>query len=254
MEPTERPAAGQVETRRFEVVGTEGRKIRGVVPYGVESRDMGGWKEVIEPGALRQANLDELVARVDHQGVPIGRFPKTLRPRGTIGRPALVGDPAESRADLREAVERGDLRRRQLADGRRSRPLGRRHPARRGDRRASRRVDREPTPLIPTASVEYRRRTNHNHRRTKCPRKAPLRCPPRRRATEDKSDEERNAPEVKVVNEPDARPEGRGPLRARSRSDRSPRRSARGGSPARRRRLTGASSGSATFAAARSPT
>jgi phage head maturation protease len=74
---TDRPKAGEVETRHNEIA-TEGRKIRGVVPYGVESRDMGGWREVIDPGALRQANLDDLVARVDHAGVPIGRFPKTL--------------------------------------------------------------------------------------------------------------------------------------------------------------------------------
>jgi|SRR5918995_5203167 hypothetical protein len=72
-----RPRTGAVETRRFEI-STEGRKIRGVLPYNVESRDMGGWKEIIDPGALRQTNLDELVARVDHAGVPIGRYPTTL--------------------------------------------------------------------------------------------------------------------------------------------------------------------------------
>jgi hypothetical protein len=72
-----RPTAGDVEERRFEVTA-EGRKIRGIVPYGVESRDMGGWREVIEPTSLRSTNLDELVARVDHAGVPIGRFPTTL--------------------------------------------------------------------------------------------------------------------------------------------------------------------------------
>ncbi len=33
--PAARPTAGAVETRHFEIA-TEGRKIRGVVPYGVE--------------------------------------------------------------------------------------------------------------------------------------------------------------------------------------------------------------------------
>jgi HK97 family phage prohead protease len=112
MEETEkapRPTTGEVETRRFEVA-TEGRKIRGVVPYGIESRDMGGWREVIDPGALRQTNLDELVARVDHAGVPIGRYPKTLDLEERNDGLHWSVIPPESRADLREAIERGDLR------------------------------------------------------------------------------------------------------------------------------------------------
>lgn len=106
---TERPNPGELETRRFEV-SAEGRKIRGVVPYGIESRDMGGWKEIIDPGALRAANLDELIARVDHQGVPIGRFPKTLDLEDRSDGLHWAVTPPASRADLREAVERGDLR------------------------------------------------------------------------------------------------------------------------------------------------
>ncbi len=62
-----RPHPGEVETRRHEVT-VDGKKIRGLVPYNVQSRDMGGWTEVISPLALRNANLDELVARVDHAG------------------------------------------------------------------------------------------------------------------------------------------------------------------------------------------
>lgn len=36
-----RPKAGSVETRHTEIA-TDGRKIHGIVPYGVESRDLGG--------------------------------------------------------------------------------------------------------------------------------------------------------------------------------------------------------------------
>ena len=35
----------------------DGRKLRGLIPYNVESRDMGGWREVIDPGALDGAVL-----------------------------------------------------------------------------------------------------------------------------------------------------------------------------------------------------
>jgi uncharacterized protein len=104
-----RPTPGEVETRRFEVAA-EGRKIRGIVPYGIESRDMGGWKEVIDAGALRSTNLDELVARVDHAGVPIGRYPSTLELEDRTDGLTWAVTPPESRSDLLEAIERGDLR------------------------------------------------------------------------------------------------------------------------------------------------
>ena len=102
------PEPGQVETRQAEIT-TEQRRIRGVVPFGVESRDMGGWREVIEPTALRGANLDELIARVDHAGVPIGRFPKTLDVDERSDGLHWSVTPPESRADVLEAIERGDL-------------------------------------------------------------------------------------------------------------------------------------------------
>src|SRR5439155_22655 len=56
----------------------EGRKLRGRIPYEVESRDLGGWTEVIRRGALRSADTGDLVATVDHAGLPIGRYPGTL--------------------------------------------------------------------------------------------------------------------------------------------------------------------------------
>jgi phage head maturation protease len=104
-----RPKAGSVETRHTEIA-TNGRKIHGIVPYGTESRDLGGWKEVISPGALDRANLDDLVATVDHSGVPLGRYPTTLSLEDRSDGLHWAVDPPASREDVREAVERGDLR------------------------------------------------------------------------------------------------------------------------------------------------
>src|SRR5215207_8572071 len=56
-----RPRTGDVETRELPLQA-DGKRIRGTIPYGIESRDMGGWREVIEPTALRNTKLDDLVA------------------------------------------------------------------------------------------------------------------------------------------------------------------------------------------------
>ena len=42
---------GMRVTARVELVAVEGRKLRGRIPYGVESRDLGGWSEEISRGA-----------------------------------------------------------------------------------------------------------------------------------------------------------------------------------------------------------
>lgn len=105
-----RPTAGSVEERQAPAVAVDGRRLRGVIPYGVESRDMGGWREVIEPGALRSANLDSLVATVDHAGLPLGRYPTTLELEDRAEGAHWSVEPPSSRSDVREAVERGDLR------------------------------------------------------------------------------------------------------------------------------------------------
>jgi phage head maturation protease len=104
-----RPRAGQLETRS-EPIAVDGQKIRGRIPYGTESRDMGGWTEVIEPTALQAANLDDLVATVDHVGVPIGRYPTTLSLEDRSDGLHWAVDPPQSRQDVREAVQRRDLR------------------------------------------------------------------------------------------------------------------------------------------------
>jgi HK97 family phage prohead protease len=71
---------------------------------------MGGWKEIIEPTALRNAKLDDLVATVDHAGVPIGRYPVTLDLEDRTDGLHWSVVPPESGSDVREAIERGDLK------------------------------------------------------------------------------------------------------------------------------------------------
>jgi phage head maturation protease len=106
-----RPIAGEVEQRAVaDTLAADGRRLRGRIPYGVESRDLGGWREVIEPGALANAKLDDLIATVDHVGLPIGRYPGTLEVEDRADALHWSVEPPESRADVREAVERGDLR------------------------------------------------------------------------------------------------------------------------------------------------
>jgi HK97 family phage prohead protease len=106
-----RQKPGRLEERTApDVLTAEDRKIRGVVPYGVESRDMGGWPEVIDRGALDRTRFDDLVVTVDHVGVPLGRFPTTLELEDRDDGMHWSVTPPASRADVREAVERGDLR------------------------------------------------------------------------------------------------------------------------------------------------
>jgi hypothetical protein len=103
-----RPTVGEVESRTGDLEVAE-RRIRGIVPYGVESRDLGGWTEVIEPGALRDANFDELRVVVDHRGVPLGRYPRTLEVKERTDGLHWSLDPPRSRQDVVEAIGRGDV-------------------------------------------------------------------------------------------------------------------------------------------------
>jgi hypothetical protein len=47
-------ATGAVEERSAphpsQAPTVDGRKLRGLIPYGVESTDLGGWREVIDKG------------------------------------------------------------------------------------------------------------------------------------------------------------------------------------------------------------
>jgi HK97 family phage prohead protease len=104
-----RPQPGAIEQRALDLT-VDGKRIRGRIPYNVESRDLGGFREVIEPTALRGAKVDELVATVDHAGVPIGRHPGTLELDDRSDGLHWSVDPPQSRRDVVEAIERGDLR------------------------------------------------------------------------------------------------------------------------------------------------
>jgi len=110
-EDRQRPENGDLEQRAAPTGAPtmDGPRLRGLVPYGVESRDLGGWREVIEPGALRNARLDDLVATVDHGGVPIARHPGTLQLEDRSDGMHWSLELPESRSDVREAVTRGDL-------------------------------------------------------------------------------------------------------------------------------------------------
>jgi len=110
MSTVTRPTPGAIETRTTPQTTIDGKRLRGIVPYRTESRDLGGWREVIEPGALNGAKLDDLIATVDHVGIPIGRYPTTLDVEDRDDGLHWTVSLPESRSDLREAVERGDLR------------------------------------------------------------------------------------------------------------------------------------------------
>jgi HK97 family phage prohead protease len=112
---TPRPKPGTVEERTAPSAAptVDGRKLRGLIPYGVESRDMGGWREVIDRGALDGAKLDDLIATREHdRSKLLGRHPTTLqaedRSEGFAWAAELPNSPVGE--DVRVAVERGDLR------------------------------------------------------------------------------------------------------------------------------------------------
>ncbi len=105
-----RPTPGQLE-ERAQPLQTDGRRLRGVIPFGVESREMpGGWTEVIEPTALRGARLDDLTLTVEHAGIPLARHPGTLTIEERADGAHWSAEPPQSRQDVIEAVSRGDLR------------------------------------------------------------------------------------------------------------------------------------------------
>ena len=110
MDPDKRPRAGEVEERTTGGVEVDGKRIRGLVPYGVESRDIGGWTEIIEPTAFHSTSFDELRAVIDHKGVPLGSYPRTLQIEDRSDGLHWSLDPPKSRADVVEAIERGDMR------------------------------------------------------------------------------------------------------------------------------------------------
>jgi HK97 family phage prohead protease len=107
---TARPKPGQIEERQAPGLEVDGKRIRSRIPYEAESRDMGGWREIVHRGALNATQFDDLVATVDHSGLPLGRYPGTLELEDRDDGLHWSVDPPESRADVLEAVQRGDLK------------------------------------------------------------------------------------------------------------------------------------------------
>ena len=62
------------------------------------------------PGCLADTDLSDLICTVDHAGVPLGRFPTTLEVEDRDDGLHWSLDLPETRSDVREAVERGDLK------------------------------------------------------------------------------------------------------------------------------------------------
>jgi HK97 family phage major capsid protein len=109
----DRPIPGALEQRTAPTAAAptvEGRRLRGRVPYNVESRDLGGWSEIIAPGALAGAKLDDLIANVDHAGLPLGRHPDSIATEDRADGFHWSVEPPASRADIVEAVEMGLIR------------------------------------------------------------------------------------------------------------------------------------------------
>lgn len=104
-----RPRAGQVETRSSDTLDVADKRIRRLVPYGVESRDMGGWREVIDNTAFRNTDFSELRAVIDHRGTPLARYPRTLELEDRSDGLAWSIDPPQSRQDVIEAVQRCEM-------------------------------------------------------------------------------------------------------------------------------------------------
>ena len=126
--PPARPSASSSSAPR-PTSTLDGRRLRGLIPYGVESRDLGGWREVMEPGCLRRRRP---------------RRPRRhRRPRRRAARPPP--DHAGDRGPRRRAA----LVRRAAREPRR-RPRGRRA------RRPARQLvadDRRPRPLATATSA-----------------------------------------------------------------------------------------------------
>lgn len=67
-------------------------------------------REIIEPSAFHSTRFDELRAVIDHKGVPLATYPRTLQLEDRSDGLHWSLDPPKSRADVIEAIQRGDMR------------------------------------------------------------------------------------------------------------------------------------------------
>jgi HK97 family phage prohead protease len=104
-----RPTAGDLEERTA-TAETDGKRVYGIVPYDVVG-DVGEFRERIERGALANTDFSRLKVVIDHQdrGLPLARFPATLQLSEQPDGLRWSFRPPESRADVIEALERGDI-------------------------------------------------------------------------------------------------------------------------------------------------
>jgi len=105
---------GLVIEERSAPIATAGKRVHGLIPYDQRSKplpQLGGATETIKPGALARTDFSELRAVVDHQreGLPLARFPATIRLEHRADGLAWSFSPPASRPDVVEAIERGDI-------------------------------------------------------------------------------------------------------------------------------------------------
>jgi HK97 family phage major capsid protein len=110
-----KPTCGEAEDRtapESAALTIEGNTLHGLIPYGIESRDLNGWKEILDPGAFDDTDMSELYCTVRHDRNRIlGRFDSTLkveqRENGLAWSCELPSGPTGQ--DVKEAVRRGDI-------------------------------------------------------------------------------------------------------------------------------------------------
>ena len=83
------------------------------IVFNSESNDLGGFKEIIKPGSLRQADTDDVVALFNHDtNIVLGRTPATLNLKTTNKglRYEITPPDTNSAKDLLTSIERGDVK------------------------------------------------------------------------------------------------------------------------------------------------
>lgn len=104
----------ETQTRCYEIRAAEQPlTLTGVAVVFDKPADLGGVKEIIDHGALRGLDLDDIVLITNHDGgqIPLARSPKTLALTVTeqgLEMTAQLPDTEQARA-VYEAVKRGDL-------------------------------------------------------------------------------------------------------------------------------------------------
>lgn len=113
-ETASHPPAAATRTVDVDVsdLRTSGRTVSGYAAvYGVESRDLGGFRETIAPGAFAAVLDGDVRCLLNHDpNIVLGRTRAgTLRLTDEQRGLRFECDLPEARADLREAIERGDI-------------------------------------------------------------------------------------------------------------------------------------------------